>query len=54
MSSESPDQMLDPVCYELSDSISNADMDGIAVAVASESRPTAGIYFLDLNNYLGR
>jgi hypothetical protein len=30
--------------------ITNADMDGIAVALASESGPTAHTYFLDHNH----
>jgi hypothetical protein len=42
--------MLDQKCFEPPESIANADMDGIAVAVASESGPIAGTYFWTLTS----
>ena len=47
----------DPICLESANddpALTNADMDGIAVAVASESDSTIATYFLDPDQYLGR
>ena len=52
MSSESSDPGSDSICDQPSASISNADVDGIAVTAASEFDPAAGGYFLGPNSVL--
>ena len=54
MPSEMYELATDPICSEPLDSVTNADMDGIAVAVGSESGPTAATCYLHADWYLGR
>ena len=49
MSSESHDLVSNPICTQDSTYTSNADVDGIAVAVASKFSPAAGNFLLDHN-----